>query len=266
MPDRRLNGRLGKRSSGLFFTLDSSLQKAWLIALLLLWAILLFGGFIFGTSKEGRRMPAWTRLISSAVLVVAATSWALISRGEAAELYALFIAVGMSFGFLGDCFLAQLFISGRKSQLGGIGAFALGHLFYITGIWLLGNTLGLSNGAARLGALLVWWACGALGWYFVVYRGSKATSLHWIVLPYALLLATTAGAATGLALQAPAFWPLALGAALFLFSDMLIGGNWFNNLDLPLIHDVIWLTYGPGQMLIVYSVGTAVQAAALPAF
>ena len=93
----------------------------------------------------------------------------------------------------------------------------------------------------------------------VLHRFSRFPGhfLHWIVLPYALLLATTAGVATGLALQAPSFWPLALGAALFLFSDTLIGGNWFNNLDFPLVHDLIWLTYGPGQMLIVYSVGVA---------
>ncbi len=165
----------------------------------------------------------------------------------------------MIFGFLGDLFLAKVIISGKAANLSGIAAFAVGHLFYISAIWRLGSELGLTVTSARLGALLAWWLLGALGWYFIVYRGAKATALHWIVLAYALLLATTAGAATGLALQEPAFWPLAVGAALFLFSDTLIGGNWFNALDFPLIHDLVWLTYGPGQMLIVYSAGTAVM-------
>lgn len=205
-------------------------------------------------------MPAWTRLASSAVLVTAGFSGAFISRDYATATYALLISLGMSFGFIGDLSLAKVFISGRKSQLGGIGAFAVGHLFYIPAIWGLGSTLGLTAVGARLGALLVWWLVGFLGWTFVVFRGAKVSSLKWIVLPYALLLATTAGVATGLAVQEFSFWPLVIGAALFLFSDTLIGGNWFNDLDFPMIHDLIWLTYGPGQMLIVYSAGTAIQA------
>ena len=243
----------------MFSYLNNPLQQTWLLILLLLWALLLFGGFIVGPKKDGRRMPAWTRLGSSVVLVVAASCWTLIGRDYGTAWYALLLAAGMISGFLGDLFLAKVIISGKAANLSGIAAFAVGHLFYISAIWRLGSELGLTVTSARLGALLAWWLLGALGWYFIVYRGAKATALHWIVLAYALLLATTAGAATGLALQEPAFWPLAVGAALFLFSDTLIGGNWFNALDFPLIHDLVWLTYGPGQMLIVYSAGTAVM-------
>ena len=38
---------------------------------------------------------------------------------------------------------------------------------------------------------------------------------------------------------------------------MILGGEWFNDLHLPLIHDLIWLTYCPGQMFIVYSIAIA---------
>jgi hypothetical protein len=243
----------------LFSFLNSPPQQIWLTVLLLVWALLLFGGLLIGSKKGGRRMPVWTRLGSSAVLVVAGFSWALISRDYATASYALLLAIGMTFGFIGDLSLAKVIISGRKSQLGGIAAFAVGHLFYIPAIWQLGNELGLTLTIARIGALIAWWLVGALGWYFVVFHGSKATTLQWIVLPYALLLATSAGVATGLALQESAFWPLALGTALFLLSDTLIGGNWFNQLEFPWIHDLIWLTYGPAQMLIVYSAGVAIQ-------
>ena len=227
--------------------------------MLLVWALLLFGGFLFGSNKGERRMPVWTRLGSSVVLVVAGFSWTLISRDYGMERYALLLAIGMTFGFVGDISLAKVIISGKAANLGGIAAFAVGHIFYITAIWQLGDELGLTAIAPRVGALLAWWLVAALGWYIIVFRGSKATPLHWIVLPYALLLATTAGAATGLALQEAAFWPLAVGAALFLLSDTILAGNWFNQLDFPLIHDLIWLTYGPAQMLIVYSAGAAVQ-------
>ncbi len=143
--------------------------------------------------------------------------------------------------------------------MGGIVAFAVGHVFYISAIWRLGDQLGASTFAPRIAALFFWWSVAGLGWYFVVFRGSQATFLHWFVLPYALLLATTAGAAMGLALQVPDFWSLVIGAALFLFSDTLIAGSWFNDLDFNYLHDVIWLTYGSGQMLIVYSAGVAIQ-------
>ena len=71
-------------------------------------------------------------------------------------------------------------------------------------------------------------------------------------MPYALLLAATAGSATGLGLQTAVFLPVALGAALFLLSDLLIAGELFSDLSFPYIGDAIWLTYGPAQMLILY--------------
>ncbi|NCF67660.1 MAG: hypothetical protein GWP61_16975 [Chloroflexi bacterium] len=243
----------------MFTYLDNPAYETWLTFLLALWAILLVGGFVLGSNKDGRRMPAWTRLASSLTLVVAGFSWAFISREYGTQGYALFLTIGMTFGFLGDLLLAHVLVSGKAANMGGIVAFAVGHVFYITAIWRLGDQLGADTFALRFAALITWWLVAGLGWYFVVFRGSKATFLHWFVLPYALLLATTAGAAMGLALQVSAFWPLVIGAALFLASDTLIGGNWFNDLNFNLLHDVIWLTYGSGQMLIVYSVGVIIQ-------
>ena len=242
----------------MFASLDHPAQCIWLIVLLILWAILLFGGFVLGTSEEqGRRIPRWMRLSSSAVLVAAGWSWYLFTREGVVGVYALLIALGMTFGFVGDLFIAGVLVkSGGK--IGGIAGFAVGHVSYIGGIFWL---LGFAPGGPVLGALLLWWLIALVGWYFVVFRGAAVTRMHWLVLPYALLLATTAGAATGLALQEPAFWPLVLGAALFLLSDTILGGEWFNDLRLPNIHDVIWLTYGPGQMLIVYSIGIAYSIA-----
>ena len=52
---------------------------------------------------------------------------------------------------------------------------------------------------------------------------------------------------------------LAIGGALFLLSDLILAARLFNEVHFPLIGDVIWLTYGPAQMLIVYSVGSALR-------
>ena len=241
----------------MFTALTQPWQRTWLIALLVLWAVLLFGGFFLG--QGDRRMPAWTRMASSATLVVAAFSWYAFCRGGPAANYALLIAIGMTFGFVGDLALAG-WLPGGRNVIGGIASFGIGHVFYIVAFLRTSSAAGLDDGR-RWVALAIWLLIGLVGWYFVVYRGAGATGegvtvIHWIALPYALLLATTAELATGLALADGGFLPLALGAALFLLSDLILAGEMFSGLRFPLISDVIWLTYGPAQAFIVYSVAT----------
>ncbi len=229
------------------FSFLSGAQQFWLIGLLILWAIFLFGGFILGEGE--RRMPTWARMASSAVLVVAAWSWFVVNDGDS---FSLLLALGMTLGFVGDLWLAGVLGDGR-SIIGGIVAFGIGHIFYISAILIFGNEHGLNAPGVRWGATAVWLLIGLVGWYFVVFRGQEATMLHWAALPYALLLASTAGLATSLALQSSRFVPMAIGAALFLLSDLILAGELFSGLKFPLIGDAIWLTYGPGQALIVYA-------------
>ncbi len=228
-------------------------QQSYLLILLVLWALFLFGGFVFGAKDPTRRMPRWTRMASSLVLVIAAFSWYLFVRQTAAANYALLIAVGMTFGFIGDLSLAGL-LPGGRSVIGGIAAFGLGHIFYITAFLRFASQTGLTDPIRQLIALAIWLLIGATGWYLVVGRGRPRTTLHWAALPYALLLSATAGIASGLAWIDGRFLLLALGAALFLLSDLILAGELFAGLKFPLIGDIIWLTYGPAQMLIVYSI------------
>lgn len=239
----------------MFAYLSTPAQRYWLIGLLVLWALLLFGGFLSGAGSN-QRMPTWTRMASSLALVVAAWSWYRFSQSPTTGRFALLIALGMSAGFLGDLFLAG-WLPGGRSVLGGMGAFGLGHIFYIVAILLFSNQNNLDAPGPRWGAVALWALVGLVGWYLVVYRGQTPTLLHWAALPYALLLAGTAGFATGLGLQAASFWPLALGSALFLASDLILAAQLFNDFHFPFIGDVIWLTYGPAQMLIVYIVAAA---------
>jgi hypothetical protein len=238
-----------------------------LTLLLIVWAVLLFGGFIFGKSnpERTRRMPTWTRLSSSFVLVIAAWVWvptllSLLDYGRVRSglgffeitgffnwlsICTMLIAVGMTLGFIGDIFMS------RSNLIGGLSSFGLGHIAYIAAFILFGNLL-LNNSIMRIGALLVWLIIGVIAWYITVYRSQPRTPLHWEALAYCLLLSSTAGFATGLALQRAEFIPLAIGAALFLFSDLLITVQLFMHKTFYLIDDVVWLTYGPAQALIVY--------------
>lgn len=235
---------------------DNAAALGWLLALLAIWAALLVGSVIAQwTSHSEHNKPATRlRLASSAILVIAAWSWYLTTRDtpRVAE-FALLVALGMTSGFLGDLLLAEI-LPLRQGFLAGIGTFAVGHIAYISAI--LSDTPHVQWMVEGI-ALLI----GLAGWYLVVLRSPDAGLLRWAALPYALLLATTAGLAAGLATQAGAFLPLAVGAALFLISDLLVAGERFGGMRFPHVHDAIWLTYGPAQMLIVYAVNSALVVA-----
>ena len=65
-------------------------------------------------------------------------------------------------------------------------------------------------------------------------------------------MAGTAGIASGLAVQDRRLLSLAFGGALFLASDLILACGLFRG-SFPHQTEAVWLTYGPGQMLIVFS-------------
>ncbi len=246
----------------MFQAIASPVARGWLLGLLVLWAGLLLGGWAFGSAQQpdNRRMPAWTRMGSSLVLVVGGWSLAWLARHSPAASFGVLIAVGMTLGFLGDLFLAQ-WLPSKEPVLGGIGAFGLGHIIYIAAMLLVADQPGLGGTGVRWAAWGVWLLIGLAGWFVIVYPGTRPAALRWAALPYTLLLASTAGVATGLAAQAPAFLPLAVGAGLFFVSDLILATELFTAFRFPAMGDAVWLTYGPGQMLIVYSVAGALAVA-----
>jgi hypothetical protein len=270
---------------------DTALSQI-LFFLWIAWAVLLFGGIIGKPDAERtRRMPRWTRMASSFVLVLAAWGYALLHREGVYADAAGLIAVGMTLCFIGDLFMAQLILQDDRHILGGIGAFGLGHIAYIAAFlrllshsqslldWRMDYSVNelnivLPQPSVNAVILIGCWLIAAVIWYRVIYRpAQERTTLHLAALPYALLLATTVGAALNLTLYA---WDVyrvlgsesstallnlgkaavpALGALLFFISDFILAARLFNKLYFRMIDDWVWLTYGPGQMLIVYGVG-----------
>ncbi len=267
---------------------DTSVSQI-LFILWMMWAVFLFGGGFMGKVdvERTRRMPRWTRMVSSLVLAVAAWGYVLVYREQVYAEAAVLIAIGMTLCFIGDLFMAELIVRGDKHVLGGIGAFGLGHVAYIAAFLRLmakGQRLfdwhpvnepavvlpeASVNGLVLLGC----WLVAAVVWYVVVYRVARERSvLHFAALPYGLLLATTVGMALNLTLYAWNVYGVsnanqaallnfgraavpALGAVLFFSSDFILAARLFNQAYFRMIDDWIWLTYGPGQMLIVYGVG-----------
>jgi hypothetical protein len=227
-------------------------QQLILSVLALIWACLLFGGFIFGKLNEEktRRMPTWTRMTSSATLVIIGWLWWFFTHDTDYSTISQLFAIGMTFGWIGDLFMAKL-LPISNHVLGGIGAFSIGHIAYIMGLLHASDRFNLTDSTLRWGTLAVWLIIAVILWYRIVYHNSDKSFLHKAALPYSLLLSSTAGLAMGLALQNPAFIPVTIGAGLFLLSDLILATELFNGATWKYIGDVVWLTYGPGQMLIV---------------
>ncbi len=236
---------------------------AYFTVLWIVWAALLIAAMVLGNFSEGHGSAAATaaRMGSSVALVV--TGWLAYAtwRHTSAGNFALCIATGMTLGTIGDFFNANLltFVPLKDPVLGGILAFGLGHAAYIVGCKNLATRAGLNNFRALTGAIVVWQLIGLVGWYFVAMQGTKARDLVWPALPYSLLLAGTAGISSGLAIQCSRFIPLALGGALFLTSDLILAFGMFGG-HVPHQTEWVWLTYGPGQMLIVFSTISAANA------
>ena len=232
-----------------------------MVLLAAVWFCLLFGGFLLGkpSPRSDRRMPLWTRIGSSGVLAVAGWSWFYIAMGTDANLFSGLIATGMTLGFVGDLLMARL-IPVARHVLAAMAAFGLGHLAYTVGLATLVARIPPASPRSCLVALVAWLIVGVAGWWLVVYRRSRQTKEVWLVLLYALFAGGTAGLATCLALQNADFAPVAVGAALFVLSDAILAAHLFSGLSFRLIHDLVWLTYGPAQMLIVYSVPAAISA------
>jgi hypothetical protein len=225
------------------------------VALWLAWAALLAFAMVWGNiDSHGSSAATWGRMGSSLALV--ATGWVAWSlwRYSAAGRFVLCIAIGMTLGTIGDFFNAGLleFVPLKDNTLGGIIAFGLGHVAYIAGCLNLAGRAGLRNRRAMLAAIIAWQLVGIVAWYLVVMQGSEKRDLVWPALAYTLLLAGTTGVATGLAVQERRLTWLALGAALFLTSDLILAFGLFRG---SFAHqtECVWLTYGPGQMLIVFS-------------
>jgi hypothetical protein len=229
--------------------------------LLAIGAALLILGFAFGRLDQERinRIPRANKILSSAILVVCALIWWLVgASGTPLAPYAALLFFGMAFSFLGDLIMARL-LPLPQHVLFGMGAFGVAHVLYISGYLRLGSVLGLQNGRAQAVGLAVLLVLAAVLWWALIRSSQTDAVLNYGSLGYALLLAAMAGLAVSLALQEPRFVPLALGAVLFLVSDVFLGHRLFQGGTFLLVGDLVWMTYIVGQLLIVFSTATGLR-------
>jgi uncharacterized membrane protein YhhN len=212
--------------------------------------VILIIAFIFGhyNQERTRRTIKPLRLSTSWILV--ACAWIIWTTSTTLRTSALLIALGMTFGALGDLVLADV-IPLPKRMISGIVVFSIGHLCYIAAFSQTARALGLNDPFSES---LVWVGfviVTAFLWFFLIYNPAKSRALNIGSLTYGWLIAIMAGTAAALALSDPRFVPTAIGGVLFLISDIILGNRELRDHGWFLVHDVVWVLYISGQALIV---------------
>ena len=178
--------------------------------------------------------------------------WFAYTAAGSYRAIACYVAIGMTLGLLGDAspLLGPLWPDPQRT-LTNMVLFGIGHLAYIRASVLVARQSPTTAATAGwYASLLAWLLVGVAVWYFAAWLGTHHVVLKWPALAYTLLLATTAGAALGTSLRHPRFALVAVGATLFVASDALLAVWIFHDYRYPHV-DLVWLTYGVGQMLIV---------------
>ena len=229
-------------------------------ALLLVWGLLFVTGMIGGRYNAdcSRRLPPVNKLLMSVTLIIIGVIWWLaFARLTPLAPYGAWITVGMFFGLLGDVSLADVLPLKRPIPLGML-AFGVGHILYIVGYGFLGRRFGLSGKLlpAAVGVALI---VAIVSWRFTAWNPRQDRVLSFGALGYTILLCSMAGVAMWLALEDARLAWLAVGAVLFVISDMLLACYLFRRYVFRSIRDLVWVLYTVGQALIVLSIGTAVQ-------
>jgi len=232
--------------------------SAILYALLGLDIALLVGGLALGPldAAQTGRLPLPVRMGLSLLLVVAAgVQWRLSVAAPGAP-YARWVFVGMALGLVGDLVMAGL-IPVPSRLIFGMLAFGLGHIAYAVALAGLTTDLGLWSAPLHLavGAVV---AAAAVGlWHGAVQKPGGDRTLNLAALGYSLLMATVNALAIALAVRQARFVPLAVGALLFLTSDLILGNWTIRGHARRRVNDLVWVTYNLGQLLIVFSVAAA---------
>jgi uncharacterized membrane protein YhhN len=205
---------------------------------------------------------AWTRGLAAGIDACSAIGETDQSRRvRAVSRFAALIALGMTLGALPDIYgvsssAARPF--GIEPLIVSLSLFGLGHVAYIWGGLHIGRLLGLFKRNKAIPTMAAWLAFWLLAGLVLWYTLASTNHVAWGCLAYTLLLATTTGTMTGLAALDRRFCPMAIGAVLFLASDgflavRLFHGNAYN------IGDACWITYGIGEMLIVFGAAGVVE-------
>ena len=227
---------------------------AW--GLLIVWAALLVGGFLSRKSPTAERLvPPWVHAASSfALLLLAWYGYLLTRAGTDSARYAFGLAAGLTFAVTGGLFLASA-AKPIRTRI-GFSASTLGHLLFIAALARFGTAFG----SPRWILLCLWLAIGSLVCRAVLTQArGLEPRLAAAVVAYLLLLFTTTGLGTGLALTRPLFGTLAAGTVLLLLGELSLLTQRLLRRRTPSFGNAARVLRWPGLALIALSIWSALQ-------
>jgi uncharacterized membrane protein YhhN len=163
----------------------------------------------------------------------------------------------MTFGMLADLYGACKAIRFTEPLVIIVPLFALGHVFYISGLLTLARHRQLTSRPtwSRVFAIAVtlYNLAGLALWAALVHPSDDLPGMHLPTAAYTLFLATAAAVMATVACFDRRFLAVGIGGLLFLVSDGFLAVRLFQD-NWRHLGDLCWITYGIGQMLIVYGV------------
>lgn len=198
----------------------------------------IFGAFLAASDRVSW-WKSMVKTLSTAALALAAALYA--SGGGAGP---TLIALGLGLGALGDFLLSR---NGDRAFLGGMAAFALGHLAYVAALWTLMQVTGTTAGQWIIGAGLVMLVASTEFWL-----APHTGALRWPVRGYGIVIGAMGLTALFLG-PVEGRETLWLGAALFILSDLMLALRLFVVKDTGkarALSYALWPAYWGGQFLI----------------
>ncbi|HCU34834.1 MAG TPA: hypothetical protein DGT21_05085 [Armatimonadetes bacterium] len=234
-------------------------------ALLTLWTVALVGSLALELTNAPVAHSTVTWLFRSTSPLLVLIGWVLYAGGPRDGLgpIRLMVALGMSVSCLGDVVMGQI-IPTPEPILTGIAVFGTAHIIYIIAFAIVAGRLGLTSARVRWASMGMAVAVGVACWSIFVRNPAAAAALNIGALVYALIIGSMGGMALALALGDRRFIQTAVGAGLFMLSDVMLGAWALRDTRWEYIGEAVWWSYIIGQMLIVWSIGTLRKVAPDP--
>lgn len=230
--------------------------------LFVLWVVALVGSLALELTNApvAHSTVSWLLRSTSPLLVLIGWVFYAGGRGDGLGTVRLLVAIGMSVSCVGDVVMGQI-IPTSEPILTGIAVFGTAHIIYIIAFTIVAGRFGLTSSRLRWASMGVAVAVGVACWSIFVRTPAAAAALNIGALVYALIIGSMGGMALSLAVQDGRFVWTAVGAGLFMLSDVMLGAWALRDTRWEYIGEAVWWSYIIGQMLIVWSIGTLRQAA-----
>jgi uncharacterized membrane protein YhhN len=209
---------------------------------LLVPAVILLGGLLYGEKREQRALILGFKTPLSCLFVITA-----ILQPHPVPSYYHYVLVGLVLGLVGDVCLA---LPGQNAFRAGLVAFLAGHVLYVIAF------VGLARAGDWLTPvhLLIVAVSAGVFWWLRPHLGDMLIPVIFYVVVITVMLAAAWVAYGNPALPLAGAWALLIGAAAFYVSDLFVARDRF--VQSGFLNRLVGLPlYYGGQFLIAFSVG-----------